>query len=194
MAPGVSRPLASPIQPSVAYASDTPDGLDAQYEGRTQGWTYSREGHPNATALAAHIDALEGVDPTTGGGAVVGSGMAAVTAVMMALLERGDRVVGGDQLYGRSLRMMAEDLPRLGFETALADPTDAAAFARAVQPWDAAGAGGGRVEPHAPDRRHGGDRADRARRGARSSSWTTPSPRRPPTGPWSMAPTWCCTP
>lgn len=126
----VSRPVASPIQPSVVYASDTPDGLDAQYEGRTAGWTYSREGHPNAAALAAQIDALEGAS----GGLVVGSGMAAVTAVMMALLERGDRVVGGDQLYGRCLRMMAEELPRLGFATALADPTDGAAFAEAVRP------------------------------------------------------------
>ena len=130
----VSRPVASPIQPSVVYASDTPDGLDAQYEGRTKGWTYSREGHPNAAALAAHLDAMEGVDPATGGGIVTGSGMAAVTAVMMALLERGDHVLGGDQLYGRSLRMMAEELPRLGFETSLADPTDGAAFARAVRP------------------------------------------------------------
>ena len=126
----VSRPVASPIQPSVVYASDTPDGLDAQYEGRTPGWTYSREGHPNAAALAANLDAMEGVS----GGVVVGSGMAAVTATMMALLRRGDRVVGGDQLYGRSLRMMAEELPRLGFEAALADPTDAGAFARAVRP------------------------------------------------------------
>ena len=125
-----SRPLATPIQPSVVYASDTPDGLDAQYEGRTPGYTYSREGHPNAAVLASKIDALEGAS----GGIVVGSGMAAVTAAMMALLERGDHVLGGDQLYGRSLRMMAEELPRLGFETSLADPTDAAAFAAAVRP------------------------------------------------------------
>ena len=126
----VSRPVASPIQPSVVYASDTPDGLDAQYEGRAHGYTYSREGHPNAAALAAHLDAMEGAR----GGIVLGSGMAAVTAVMMALLERGDHVLGGDQLYGRSLRMMAEELPRLGFETSLADPTDGAAFAAAIRP------------------------------------------------------------
>ena len=127
---GVSRPVASPIHPSVVYASDTPDGLDAQYEGRARGWTYSREGHPNAAALAGLIDAMEGAE----NGLVVGSGMAAVTAVMMALLKRGDHVLGGDQLYGRSLRMMAEELPRLGFETTLADPTDAAALAAAVRP------------------------------------------------------------
>ena len=126
----VSRPLASPIQPSVVYASASPDELDAQYEGRAQGYTYSREGHPNAAALAAHIDAMEGAE----GGLVLGSGMAAVTAAMMALLERGDHVLGGDQLYGRSLRMMAEELPRLGFETSLADATDGQAFAAAIRP------------------------------------------------------------
>jgi cystathionine beta-lyase/cystathionine gamma-synthase len=43
-------------------------------------------------------------------------------------------VLGGNQLYGRSLRMMAEDLPRLGIATSLADPTDAAAFAAAIRP------------------------------------------------------------
>ena len=126
----VSRPVATPIHPSVVYASDTPDGLDAQYEGRSSGWTYSREGHPNAAVLAGLVDAMEGAS----GGIVTGSGMAAVTAVMMALLERGDHVLGGDQLYGRSLRLMAEELPRLGFETTLADPTDAEAFAAAVRP------------------------------------------------------------
>ena len=129
-APSVSRPVATPISPSVVYASDTPDGLDAQYEGRARGWTYSREGHPNAAVLGGLVDALEGISD----GIVTGSGMAAVTAVMMALLERGDHVLGGDQLYGRSLRLMAEELPRLGFETSLADPTDAAAFAAAVRP------------------------------------------------------------
>ena len=126
----VSRPVATPIHPSVVYASDTPDGLDAQYEGAAEGWTYSREGHPNAAVLAGLVDALEGA----AGGLVVGSGMAAVTAAMMTLLERGDHVLGGDQLYGRSLRLMAEELPRLGFATSLADPTDARAFAAALRP------------------------------------------------------------
>ena len=128
---GVSRPLVAPIQPSVVYASDTPDALDAQYEGGAFGYTYSREGHPNAAALGAALDALEGAPSP---GVVTGSGMAAVTGAMMALLGAGDHVLGGDQLYGRSLRMMAEELPRLGFATSLADPTDGAAFAAAIRP------------------------------------------------------------
>lgn len=128
--PGASRPVVNGIQPSVVYASETPDALDAQYEGRVQGYTYAREGHPNATLLANAIARMEGMED----GLTLGSGMAAVTAVLMGLCRAGDHVLGGDQLYGRSLRLMNEDLPRLGIATSLADPTDAAAFAAALRP------------------------------------------------------------
>ncbi|MBD3678100.1 MAG: aminotransferase class I/II-fold pyridoxal phosphate-dependent enzyme [Rhodobacteraceae bacterium] len=125
-----SRPIGSPIQPSVVYASESPDALDAQYEGRAQGYTYAREGHPNADVLAEQIDRLEGAE----GGLITSSGMSAVTAVMLGLLKAGDHVLGGDQLYGRSLRMMREELPRFGVATSLADPTDAARFEAALRP------------------------------------------------------------
>ncbi|MFD1196122.1 trans-sulfuration enzyme family protein [Seohaeicola saemankumensis] len=126
----ISRPVVTPLSPSVVYASDTPDDLDAQYEGRTSGYTYAREGHPNADVLARRIDLLEGGT----GGIVTSSGMSAVTAVMMGLLKAGDHVLGGDQLYGRSLRLMKQDLPRLGIATSLADPTDVAAMEAALRP------------------------------------------------------------
>ena len=126
----VSRAVATPLQPSVVYASPDPDALDDQYEGRARGYTYGREGHPNADVLAAMIDRLEGGE----GGIVTGSGMAAVTAVMLGLLSAGDHIVGGDQLYGRSLRMLAQDLPRFGITATLADPTDAAAVEAAIRP------------------------------------------------------------
>ncbi|MBC7157074.1 MAG: aminotransferase class I/II-fold pyridoxal phosphate-dependent enzyme [Rhodobacteraceae bacterium] len=125
-----SRPVATPLQPSVVYASESPDALDAQYEGRVAGYTYAREGHPNADVLAGMLDALEGAE----GGTITGSGMAAMAAALPGVLRAGDHVVGGDQLYGRSLRMLAEDLPRLGIATTLADPTDAGAIAAALRP------------------------------------------------------------
>ena len=126
----VSRAVGTPLQPSVVYASESPDQLDMQYQGLVKGFTYAREGHPNAEVLAAKIDALEGAT----GGLIVGSGMAAVTAALMGLLRAGDHVIGGDQLYGRSLRLMTQDLRRFGIATALADPTDVAAVAAAIRP------------------------------------------------------------
>jgi cystathionine gamma-synthase len=127
---GASRPLATPIQPSVVYTSESPDALDAQYGGLTPGYTYAREGHPNADVLARRIDAMEGAE----GGLVVGSGMAAVTLALLGAAQAGDHILGGDQLYGRSLRLMSETLPRMGMATGLADPTDAAAMAAAMRP------------------------------------------------------------
>ena len=85
----VSRAVATPLQPSVVYASPDPDALDAQYEGRTSGYTYGREGHPNADVLAGMIDRLEGGE----GGIVTGSGMSAVTATLLGLLSSGDHIV-----------------------------------------------------------------------------------------------------
>ena len=72
---GVSTPVVSPIMPSVVYAAESPDALDAQYEGRTQGYTYAREGHPNADLLARRVDAMEGMT----GGIVTGSGIPIVS-------------------------------------------------------------------------------------------------------------------
>ncbi|MCC5968367.1 MAG: aminotransferase class I/II-fold pyridoxal phosphate-dependent enzyme [Pararhodobacter sp.] len=125
-----SRPLGTPIQPSVVYASPDPDTLDAQYGGTVPGYTYAREGHPNADVLAQKIDGLEGAE----GGLVLGSGMAAVTAALMGVLKAGDHVLGGDQLYGRSLRLLSQDLPRFGINASMADSTDAAAFEAAIRP------------------------------------------------------------
>ena len=122
-----SRAVVSPIQPSVVYSSDDADALDDQYEGRAKGYTYAREGHPNAEVLAGLIDGMEGAS----GGVVVSSGMAAISLALLGVLKAGDHVIGADQLYGRSLRLMNEELPRLGIETSLVDPTDAGAFAAA---------------------------------------------------------------
>ncbi|MEL0302136.1 MAG: PLP-dependent transferase [Rhodobiaceae bacterium] len=130
MPDSASRPVVPPLQPSVVYAASSADALDAQYEGRLAGYTYAREGHPNADMLAEKIDWLEGGED----GLVTGSGMAAISAMFLGLLSRGDHVLAGDQLYGRSLRMLTQDLPRLGIETSFADAGDAAAMAVAIRP------------------------------------------------------------
>ncbi|AEI93907.1 trans-sulfuration enzyme family protein [Roseobacter litoralis] len=126
-----SRPVVTPLSPSVVYASDTPDMLDQQYEGGLQGYTYSREGHPNADVVAKRLDRMENAPFP---GVMTGSGMGAVSAVLMGLTQTGDHVIGGNQLYGRSLRMMSEDLPRLGIATTLVDVGNIEAVRAALRP------------------------------------------------------------
>ena len=126
----VSSPVVTPLSPSVVYASRSPDELDAQYDGDLSGYTYAREGHPNADVLANLLDRMESAQ----GGFVTGSGMAAVSAVLMGLMGQGDHVLGGDQLYGRSLRMLQQDLPRLGVTTSFADAGSVEAMRAALRP------------------------------------------------------------
>ena len=126
----VSSPVVTPLSPSVVYASRSPDELDAQYDGDLSGYTYAREGHPNADVLANLLDRMESAQ----GGFVTGSGMAAVSAVLMGLMGQGNHVLGGDQLYGRSLRMLQQDLPRLGVTTSFADAGSVEAMRAALRP------------------------------------------------------------
>lgn len=130
----VSKSVVSPLYTSVVYASDTPDGLDAQYEGETSGYTYAREGHPNATVLAQRIARMEGLSADAPQGLMVGSGMSAVAAPVLGLCSAGDHIVMGDQLYGQSLRLVREHGLRFGMEMSAVDPTDAAAWEAAIQP------------------------------------------------------------
>ncbi len=128
---GASSPVITPLSPSVVYASETPDMLDAQYSGQMHGYTYAREGHPNADVVARRIDRLENAPLP---GIMMGSGMAAVSAVIMGLVEQGDHVIGSTLLYGRSLRMMMEELPRMGVATTLVDPGDMEGLRAAIRP------------------------------------------------------------
>ena len=125
-----TRPLVTPLSPSVVFRADDADALDAVYEGRAAGYSYAREGHPNASLLADKLAWLEGAKT----GVVTASGMAAVSAVLLGLLKAGDHIVAGNQLYGRCLRLLTQDLPRLGFEASLVDASDAAAVAAALRP------------------------------------------------------------
>src|SRR3546814_10089901 len=66
-------------------------------------------------------------------GVVTASGMAAVSAVLLGLLKAGDHIVAGNQLYGRCLRLLTRELPRLGFEATLVDASNAQAVAAALR-------------------------------------------------------------
>ena len=88
------------------------------------------EGSPNAELLAAKTAALEGADI----GLITSSGMSAVAAIALGLLKAGDHIVAGNQLYGRTMRLVSQELPRLGFATDLVDATDVAAVERALRP------------------------------------------------------------
>ena len=123
-------PLVAPLSPSVMYHYESASQLQAVHNREIEGFDYARDGHPNATTLAEKISWMEGAEA----GIMTGSGMSAITAVFMAFLEAGDSIATASQLYGRSLYMTRNDLPRMGFRMRRFDASDPSTFADAIKP------------------------------------------------------------
>lgn len=94
-----------------------------------KGYEYSRTGNPTRFALEELIKDLE----EGRRGFAFGSGMAAITAVMM-LFNSGDHVILTDDVYGGTYRIMTRVLNRLGIESTFVDTTDLNRVEEAIQP------------------------------------------------------------
>lgn len=79
---------------------------------------YARETAPTIAATEARLAALEGAERAL----LCASGMAALHAALMALLERGGHVVCSDRIYGGTIGLLRELAPRLGVEVDRFDP------------------------------------------------------------------------
>ncbi len=97
--------------------------------GEHKGFEYSRTHNPTRNALEACIAALEGGRF----GLAYASGLAA-TDNLMHLLNAGDHVIVGDDLYGGTFRIFDKVWKRSGLSFSFVDLTDPAAFDRALTP------------------------------------------------------------
>jgi cystathionine gamma-lyase/homocysteine desulfhydrase len=94
-----------------------------------KGYEYSRTGNPTRFALEELIKDLEGGEA----GFAFGSGMAAMTAVMM-LFNSGDHVILTDDVYGGSFRVMTKVLNRLGIDSTFVDTSNPEAITSVIKP------------------------------------------------------------
>ncbi len=117
---GQSTPLVPPLYQSSVYTLPDLDALDQILNAEEPGFIYARDGHPNARYLAAQLEALEGAAWSL----VCGSGMAAISAALLAAVQQGDRIVASNRLYGRTAQLLSQELPRLGVQSVLVDSSD----------------------------------------------------------------------
>lgn len=94
-----------------------------------RGYVYSRRENPTVVKLEEKIAGLEHGEAA----AAFGSGMAAISTSILALLKKGVHVVGIRDLYGGTYSLLNEQLPNLGLETTLVETSDEAALERAVR-------------------------------------------------------------
>lgn len=125
-----TSPLAPPIELSAVYRVEGLDQIDALYEGREAGFIYARDGHPTAARLAAKAAALEGAEA----GLVCASGMAAESALFLALLEPGTEVALSEGVYGRTAALVGRELARFGVGCTTFDAARPETLRRAIAP------------------------------------------------------------
>ena len=105
------EPLAAPLQLSSAYGFPDLESLLEASRGTKAPWTfYRRHGHPTGRLLEETVAALEGTEDAL----ACASGMSAVSALLLALTKKGDRVVASRELYGGTYAFLQNLLPRTG--------------------------------------------------------------------------------
>ncbi|MDH3377439.1 MAG: PLP-dependent aspartate aminotransferase family protein [Gammaproteobacteria bacterium] len=119
----VTGAILTPIYQSTTYVQES---VDKYME---KGYSYSRSGNPTVTALEDRITALEG----GAGTACFGTGMAATSATMMALLNAGDHAILSDVVYGGTHRLSTRVLTRFGIEYSFVDTADAENVRQAIK-------------------------------------------------------------
>jgi cystathionine beta-lyase/cystathionine gamma-synthase len=123
-------PNAIPIYQSATFSADDSAELADILTGRSAGYAYSRIGNPTAAAMAAAVAELEGAEA----GFAFGTGMAAIHAALVSLVQSGDRIVATRAVYGSTQALLTRILPRFGVETVFVDPTDPDAVEAALTP------------------------------------------------------------
>lgn len=117
----VTGALLTPIYQTTTFTQDA--------VGTHKGFTYSRAGNPTVAALERRLAALEGAPFAT----CYATGQAATTALCLALLKAGDRVVVSQAVYGGTVRLLRQVLAPFGVNAEFIDTSDADALARALR-------------------------------------------------------------
>ncbi len=109
-----------PIYVSSTYAQEAP-GVD-------KGYDYSRAGNPTRKSLEEALCGLEG----GARGFAFASGTGALTTLLMALLNAGDHIIVGDDVYGGTFRFIDKVIQRFGVSATFVDMTNAQNVASAI--------------------------------------------------------------
>jgi cystathionine beta-lyase/cystathionine gamma-synthase len=97
--------------------------------GKNKGYKYARTHNPTRTALEKCLASLEGAKY----GVATASGMAAATCILN-LLESGDHVIAGDDIYGGVYRLFENIFKKFKIEFTYVDASDASNVEKAIKP------------------------------------------------------------
>lgn len=111
--------LAMPIYESVAFEFASAEDIAANFRGELPAHTYSRTSNPTVEYFETKVKSLTGAHQVL----ALSSGMAAISATMMAICKQGDNIISGKNLFGHTLALFEQSLSAYGLETRFVDTT-----------------------------------------------------------------------
>jgi O-succinylhomoserine sulfhydrylase len=102
----------------------------ARFSGEQPGNIYARFTNPTVRAFEERLAAMEGGEACV----ATASGMAAILATCMGLLQQGDHLVSSRSIFGSTVVLFDKYLSRFGIQTSYVDLADLAAWEAAIRP------------------------------------------------------------
>jgi len=104
------QPSSTPIYQTSTFTFDTIEDAEKVTNGLKEGFLYTRIGNPTVRAVEDKMRALEGAEDAV----AFASGMAALSAVFLAVLTPGDELLSSSRIYGGSRGFFEQILKKTG--------------------------------------------------------------------------------
>lgn len=121
--------LVTPLYQSATFVFESAQQGGERFAGNEQGYIYTRLGNPTTAELERKMAILEGAEAA----AATASGMGAVSAALLANLQKGDHLVASNAVYGCTYALMTTQFARFGIEVSLVDFSSEAEIEAAIK-------------------------------------------------------------
>ena len=113
-----------------SFVFDNAAQAAARFAGDESGMVYSRYTNPTVEAMQERLAALEGAQCCV----ATASGMSAILATVLGLLRSGDHIVASRSLFGATVQLFNNWLPRFGIQVSFVGGPQPAAWTHALRP------------------------------------------------------------
>jgi O-succinylhomoserine sulfhydrylase len=121
---------AEPIFPTSSFVFGSAAEAAARFSGDEPGNIYSRFTNPTVRTFEQRLASMEGGEACVG----TASGMAAILAACMGLLQAGDHIVSSRSIFGTTTVLFTKYLARFGIDTSFVSMTVPGEWERALRP------------------------------------------------------------
>jgi len=126
--PADNRPLVAPIHQTVKFAFESLEEMLRASRGEREGYIYTRTSNPTTRQLEKLLAEIQQRDDCI----ALGSGVAAISACLLALLRAGDNMLCFVETYGPSRQLIQGLLMRFGVEHTMLSIEDDAGIERVL--------------------------------------------------------------